>query len=1162
MVSGEIKNTTCANDFSKLFSAMSEGPSVLLLGQDVLSNYGGEDYFLNACKDRFNLEHAENYDDLISNCGESDDLMSVWHAISTRIAVPDAFEKLAALPWNCVLTSAFHEVIDRGLAADWRSVSPVLDDNTIPSDPRSRTKLSVYKLFGCVTRDRRNEQPPFNDEQQMQRNMVAAAMLRQLPSLVTPKGTLFVDSLSQIDWLGTKELSEAIAHLGIGQAHFFGATPDTKAVREIKSLLRLNKIILHEETLGEALARLDESEYGKLVTASRTWVEGIEFTFQTKKKHVFKPSEWRRLTNGATLLTDADANTKYEFTSPDEKYRRFREFLYGSHGVPNWQAVATGLAFRRQEFDALKSTVLDALDKKRLNEEPILVAGQSGSGKTVALSDLAVAVRRQGWPVLFFGRNHTDIDSGLIETICGELDRIENTSVLLIWDASLAYEQYSSLASYLASRGRKVLVVGSSYKTDSRGKCVEFAQIMGAEDAKKFRKHLESFDKTLVEDVEADQFERRNFWAWLWRLLPESRGRLRLGLLGEVETHEQKLEASLRSTASEAPVAVGTLGSIFAEAGIYGSQTDETENINVRDLRGQAATQVERLRGLILVPSSFGQDVPIDLVLRCLGREGFEVLRHALQNTPVYRWVEDEYGNHSLGGRQQLESQTIVRTTFSRSERMEFVKTLLRNVRSRGDWRIFNFEVDFALRLLKSVGPDSPLQSPSSEELLELATVLEEMTTNSGTDINPWLVFHEGFFRREALMRKVRDDLDWDNAVDLAREVPALVSEYELATAALARAESAYTSFTDRKHRRGLSRIHTEYAALCGLAQNIEQKISDIMPNSSAMNRIRDAMSSGFGDAVDHCKKAAVFDSENYYSQDVLFRVTSTQLKSEEANEEVTDEARVELISELCDILDHESWRLSQEQYNRRKLELAGILNDDSIKQEALQRLAELGSTAGEYMLAWRGMYFPDRKWRGDSEIESALKRIESVESRVDLRLARLYTQGWWKRFGRVDLYESERNTAALRRQQWEHIGGWLSRRLAFVEEESLTSRFLYAWSLFQTGQYRESEEQFRLLDRSTMAGRYRVVRLCLWSEEDGEPINCKGTIRRISQDGDKGWVYVPQLRREISFRPNEFSEQTILSNKPLEDFHIAFNFRGPIADPARMYRGFGRARQ
>ncbi len=1141
-------------DYSELFSAMAEGPSVLLLGQDLLRVYDGEDYFLTACKARFDLASADSYANLISNCGDSEDLMSIWHNISSHIAVPDAIERLVALPWNCVLTSSIHDVLDRALAADWRLVNPVFNDNTFPSDPRSRIKLNLYKLFGCVTRDVDIEQPPRDELQQLQRNGIAEAMLRQLPSLVTPKGMLFIDSLSPDDWLSIKALSEAVSQLGSGQAHVFGVTPDIESVREIKLLLRLGKIELHALTIGQALNRLNPEQYHGLVSARRTWVEGVEFTFPSGRKHVFKPAEWRRLTNGVTLLTDADARTRYNFASADEKYRRFRDFLYGSHGVPDWQAVASGLAFERHEFSALKAMVVDLLEKQHLNEEPILVSGQSGSGKSVALADLAVKIRCQGWPVLYFGRNQTDIDSGLIETICTDLDRLESTSVLLIWDASCDADSYSSLASYLASRGRKVVVVGSTYQSDSRVNCIEFSPIMDPKDAERFRSHLEAFDPHLVEDISSKDFEKRNFWAWLWRLLPEARGRLRVGLLGEIETYEQKLESSLESAEFHAPVATGTLGAILTEAGIYAEQTDRTETIDVKNARGKAASYVERLTGLILAPGSYGQDVPVDLVLRCLGREGFDVLREALRGSSIFRWIEDESGNHSLGARQQLEALTIVRSRFSQTESFEFIKVLLRSVHAQGDWRVFNFEVDFVIRILKAIGPESTLRNPTADELIELADVLDEITTSSGSQANPRLAFNEGYFRREALLRK-RGIIDWDSTEEVAEQVPDLISEFHQALVALQRAESAHEpSSSDRKQKRALSRIHTEFAGLYGLAQDIQLKVAKLLPGTNIERSVQHSLGTGFDNAVKHCKRAAVFDSENYYPQDVCFRVTKAQFGASSDDPRATSEQKVELVSELCDILDHESWMRSPEQYNKRKLELADVLNDDTIKREALQELAKLGSTAGEYMLAWKDIYYPDRTWRPDHEIEFALERIEALGSKIDLRLTRLYTQGWWRCYGKVDLFESERSTAALSRQQWEHYSKWLNRRLAFSEEESLRARFFYAWALFQTGQYRESIEQFRLLDRSTMAGRCRVVKLCLWSDEDGLPITCQGTIRRVSEDTDKGWVYVPILRREIAFRPHDFKAQTILNNRPLEDFHITFNFRGPIADPARLY--------
>ncbi|MCA9109913.1 MAG: hypothetical protein KDA52_08210 [Planctomycetaceae bacterium] len=557
------------------------------------------------------------------------------------------------------------------------------------------------------------------------------------------------------------------------------------------------------------------------------------------------------------------------------------------------------------------------------------------------------------------------------------------------------------------------------------------------------------------------------------------------------------------------------------------------------------------MTGLILVPGAFGQDVPVDLVLRCLGREGFEVLRAALRNTSVFRWVEDEYGNHQLGARQPLEAVTIVNSRFGRQESFEYVKLLLRNIRTGTNWQAFNPETDFAVRLLRAVGPESEVRSPSSDELLDLAGTLADMNANSGQGQNPWLAFTEGHFRREALLRH-RDAINWEGATEVETNIPLWVTQYELATAALSRAEMGFSQSSDRKLARSMSRVHTEFAALYGLAQDIYFRLSKSRLHLKMTGAFIGTLNRGFAEAIRHCKQAALYDSENPYSQDVRFRVTTTQLESTNSN---TPEVKVELISDLCDILDHSCWRHQLEQFNRRKLELADLLNDDSVREDALEQLATMGSTAGEYMLAWRRMHYPDRTWRPESEIQEALLRIASIEDRADLKLIRLYTQGWWQVFGKIDPYECERATVRITHEQWQHFTHWLRRRLSHTEEESLLAKFLYAWGLFQLRQYRESEEEFRILDRSTMGGRHRVIRLCLWSDDDGTPVICSGTIRRVSEESDKGWVYVPTLRRELIFRPSDFKGQTIHPNQPLQDFHIAFNFRGPIADPVRLSR-------
>src|SRR5260370_40924463 len=95
---------------------------------------------------------------------------------------------------------------------------------------------------------------------------------------------------------------------------------------------------------------------------------------------------------------------------------------------------------------------------------------------------------------------------------------------------------------YLASRGRKCLVVGSAYSKSSTDMGVEYPAVMNRREAEMFLEHLRKVDDRIVEGVNSADFEKRHFLAWLWRLLPEVRGTLRAGLLREFELAEQDLD--------------------------------------------------------------------------------------------------------------------------------------------------------------------------------------------------------------------------------------------------------------------------------------------------------------------------------------------------------------------------------------------------------------------------------------------------------------------------------------------------------------------------------------------------------------------------------------------------------------------------------------------
>ena len=201
-------------------------------------------------------------------------------------------------------------------------------------------------------------------------------MLSRIPSLVTPDGNLIIDCLGIDDWENLSDaLVQSVAQLGAGQAHLFGLSREVLEKPEIGLLVRTKKLVAHDLGLREALGTLTEEQFSKLSEENQAWKEGVAYSFPSGKRHVFEPNDWRRMTNGLTLLTDDDCKRKKQFSSDDDKYRAFREFLYGTRGVPDWSAYTSGLTFKRQEFSDLFSTVTSSLKSSRLVEKPILITG-------------------------------------------------------------------------------------------------------------------------------------------------------------------------------------------------------------------------------------------------------------------------------------------------------------------------------------------------------------------------------------------------------------------------------------------------------------------------------------------------------------------------------------------------------------------------------------------------------------------------------------------------------------------------------------------------------------------------------------------------------------------------------------------------------------------
>ncbi len=207
-------------------------------------------------------------------------------------------------------------------------------------------------------------------------------------------------------------------------------------------------------------------------------------------------------------------------------------------------------------------------------------------------------------------------------------------------------------------------------------------------------------------------------------------------------------------------------------------------------------------------------------------------------------------------------------------------------------------------------------------------------------------------------------------------------------------------------------------------------------------------MEEDYEEAIRFCTLAAHSRAENSYQVDVRYWVTRNRLD----NEPTDSPRRLELTADLCEIMEEGVWRSQPEQYQKRMLELGGILGDESLRKEALRRLENMGSMAGHYLQVRPLVYGPDRQFRDRDSLTQALAYLDGIGPRAldDLRVLRLYCRTWWQAYGNPNLFGEgrDREMAALQPEQWRYYMALLKKRLGFEDEvNNPFVRFSYAWA-------------------------------------------------------------------------------------------------------------------
>lgn len=1115
---------------------LKRGPAVLFLGQDYLKLESGIDPFLAEILKKYGQAEEPNVQYgliLEGDAKNSIETSLAWmQQRCDRFSIPQWLNTVGEFAWNAMFCSAIDLIWVKAFRTDWREIQPVFSEKYKPQNERSRQVLNCTLLFGRVDRTEELERPPLTRLEFLRRKQVAVSLARRIPEIITPLGSLVIEGYGLRDWFTIEDLVPIIDALNPGQVFIFDATEALLSNVFISEFLKNGKITAYSETLASFLIRGEELGLIKLGAKHSEEVFNRQITIGHNVVTV-PLAIWNQVSRSAQILNDAVFAPSTRI-SEERKYYEFRNFLSESGSKPVWAGYEKGFAFERDFEGKLLLEVERRLESGALQAEPVVLHGQTGTGKTVALGSLAFKVRKKRkYPVLFIDRRPFQPNFSNIDAFCKWAEDNGAVMNLILWDGMVGGEQYYECLQYLVSRGRKIVLVGTCYRDQkARGKnYIEAPATLSEKETSSLVEFLNTFEPTLGDFCRSKLNPRDGtFLVALYRLLPPTRSGIRSGLLQEIDTVQRGIDVRAKEIVPE--LRDNALAYALWKAKII----DDSQffSAELKEVAGEAMTEIEELIGLVMVPGQFGLQVPLELLLRVLKKEIYSNFVTLLSGIDILRWVEDIRGNISLGPRHPLEAKLIVQARCGGAKiESSLARKLIGEIKDTGSSE--DMEIQFAVELARNMGPNVPSSTyyaPFFKDLSETLTMIRE----SRSIQNPRLMLQEATLLRESI-RTVIDFMEAEKILSRAEKI----------------ARDAAELLHKDSNKKLISAVMVELAAILG---------SKVRQNIEYFDRV-DPAYEVFTQARNILFRARVLDPENFYAIDVLSWATRDLLKSNLLDEKKRVEIEADVLHAFFTVEEEDLSIAHRERLEQRRFEIAEILGREDLTESAFQSLRNLGSGAGYYLRASNmiGRLPADRSLTPEQvqQCSKAFNYLQGNRSEIskDGRCLHLLLRTWWMSKTGKTIFCGERQTLLFSRDDWQFCQQILTELLMMDEFLRFPFfKFLYGLTLFHLNNLEQCFHIFNELGRETdIHGRRRIIRSFLASDSDGLPMLFNGTVTWADSRRNRGEILVEELRKRITFIPTDFGRPEIQRNEALNKFHIAFNFIGPIADPQTFYK-------
>lgn len=1087
-----------------------------------------------------------------------------------RSVPSDATTPIFSLTWSAVFTSSIDPRFARRFETRGRQPESVLSRNTFARVSRSRSRPPCYYLLGKSDETVQDGRAPGSPSDLTRRlSLHTTELLNRIAETATVRGLVVIAGYDpDKDWLPIESL---LAPLSISSGSptvlWFGC-PCKLDSALAEEMIRQGSLIETVTTLSSTINQLEFSG-GLDITGSAAPDEPGLVSISGGNALDLTPALRLRVEASSAIVDDGwteDPEPIDEFEL-GEAFRRF----HGTSGNFRMllEGVSRGFAIEREFEQILWKKVKRKL--KRIghvdSDDIVVLHGQSGTGKSVALARLTWKIRRElRLPVVVAMNripNYADI-----EAFCAESDRLDAEATVLICDTGHAPQRYVELASALRSRGRRLFVIGTCYRMmsqthDASDRLVEAPDRVSKDEYSAFEGLLTEFSDIRLPSCPT--FTTDSVFALLYRSFPHSRERLATGVSAEARSTERvvrdRAQQVPRSPADLSPLAQQLIQLGLASPASPLFEEDER-------LAALGSDAAGRLVDYIMVAGRLYSAVPVNLVFRVLGQT--EVLHqdqidYILSDLDLFRWQEDEEGSDFLiAPRIQLEAELICRRRLNQSQEIERLIDLIESVRPGLD---HSTERSFLLELMYKIDRNGPRKEAYGAGYLRFADALRKLREQNGIS-DPDLVLRECVFRRRAV-RRLQNEYDANGS---GNERLAILDE--------ARDTIEKT----------LRQIDYGEASVSGISRKTKQSLiaeRAAIYGFLAVERAQPGSGQDFWSdylAAKMASEKAIGLGRNSYPIDIALWTGRDVLEVRKS--ELSDKQRAELLADLYATIDvADTVFRVKEQLNRRsggsgedtdpdedlvildqkarylerRSRVASAMGDAKLNDETLVELESVAPEAATFLIARRQaepVYTSEPPYN-DRIRGIAAKAADYVSGRInagvvlDDRCQRLFLNlRWAQATGERLMFNERGSTPANADQAFEllSIVGDLNERAG--TDARNRERFLEAVLCWLLNDTNRAIDLWRSLSQDTdYEDRARVVRWFLDTDGGGSPRRFRG---RVEKRGEYGWrVRVESdTERHITLLARDFPHEDLAPGRELRDFGIAFNYIGPVADP------------